>query len=241
MDLPTKILEQIAFNSRFKIEEHMLIVMKESTHEKYLSQPLQTNNKQIKIAIKFLTMFNGIFNITNSNNKFHFKKSITNEDDFIQINIVPGAYEIENLHNEIKRIITDKGYYTEDEYLFTIKPNFSTLGSIIEISPTGPIISFVFEDSIRNLLGFNETILYKENIPSPNPVVIISFDNVFIETDIAHGMLFRGKRTGMIRKITMAVSPGYKFINKFHGGVQWYMMENNDIISSICFNLKKRK
>ena len=37
--------------------------------------------------------------------------------------------------------------------------NFSTLGSIVEISPQGPILGFVFDDSIGNLLGFNESIL----------------------------------------------------------------------------------
>ena len=36
----------------------------------------------------------------------------------------------------------------------------------------------------------------------------------------------------------MDVDPGYKFIEKFHGGVQWYMMESKDIISTICFKLK---
>ena len=45
--LPSKILEQIAFNTRPKIEEHMLIVMDKSTHEEHLSQPLQTNNKPV--------------------------------------------------------------------------------------------------------------------------------------------------------------------------------------------------
>ena len=32
-----------------------------------------------------------------------------------------------------------------------IKPNFSTLGSIIEIQPQRPIISFVFNDSISKI------------------------------------------------------------------------------------------
>ena len=36
----------------------------------------------------------------------------------------------------------------------------------------------------------------------------------------------------------MDVDPGYKNIEKFRGGVQWYMMESKDIISSICFKLK---
>ena len=135
--------------------------MDKSTHEQHLSQPLQASIEQFKIAVTFLTGFNGIFNVTNSNNKFHFKKTLI-EEDFIQIFIPPGAYEIESLNNEIKRIISDKGHYTKDEYPFTIKPIFSKLGSIIEIKPRGPIIGFLFDDCIRNLLEFQETILYEE-------------------------------------------------------------------------------
>ena len=63
MELTTKLLEQIAFNTRSKIEEQMLMVMDKSTHEKYIFQPLQTNDKKSKIAVTFLTGYNGIFNI----------------------------------------------------------------------------------------------------------------------------------------------------------------------------------
>ena len=126
-------LEQIAFNTRPKIEEHMLIVMDKSTHEEHLFQPLQTNNKQFKIAITFLSAYNGFFNVTNSDNKFYFFKSIS-DDDHIQISIRLGVYEIEALNIEIKKIVIDEGHYTEVEYPFHIKPDFNTLGSIIEIS-----------------------------------------------------------------------------------------------------------
>ena len=237
MELPSKLLEQIAFNTRPKIEEHMLIVMNKSTHEEHLFQPLQTNNKQFKIAVTFLTGYNGIFNVTNSNNKFYFLKSIT-DDDHIKITIPPGAYEIKSLNNEIKRIIIDQEYYTETNYPFNIKPNISTLGSIIEISTQGPAITFIPDDSMRVLLGFNKTTIFEEYNLSPHPVDILSFDNIFIETDIAKGMIFRGKRSGIILNFTMDVDPGYKYIEKFHGGVQWYMMESKDVISSICFKLK---
>ena len=80
MELSSKLMEQIVFNTRTKIEEHMLINMDKSTHEELLSQQLQTNNKQFKIAITFLTHYIGIFNVTDSNNKFYFKKTITDED-----------------------------------------------------------------------------------------------------------------------------------------------------------------
>ena len=239
MELPSKLLEQIAFNTRPKIEEHMLIIMDKSTHEEHLSQPLQTNNKQFKIAVTFLTGYNGIFNVTNLNNKFYFTKSVTDEDGYIIITIPQGSYEIESLNNEIKRIIIDEEHYTEANYPFNIKPNFSTLGSIIEISTQGPVITFTPEDSVGDLLGFNKTTIYEEYNLSPNPVDILSFDNIFIDTNIAQGLIFKGKRTGIIHNFTMDVDPGYKYIEKFRGGVQWYMMESKDIISSICFKLKK--
>ena len=237
MELPSKLLEQIVFNTRPKIEEHMLIVMCKSTHEEHLSQPLQTNNKQFKIGVTFLTGYNRIFNLTSKNNKFYFIKSIT-DDDHIQITITPGAYEIESLNNEIKRIIVNEGHYTEVDYPFTIKPNFSTLGSFIETSTEGPAITFVPDDSMGDLLGFNKTTIYEEYNLSPNPVDFLSFDNIFLECNIARGMIFKGGRSGIIHNFTMDVNPGYKYIEKFRGGVQWYMMESKDIISSICFKLK---
>ena len=238
MELPSKLLEQIAFNTRPKIEEHMLIVKDKSTLEEHLSQALQTNNKQFKIAFTFLTGYNGIFNVTNVNDKFYFIKSITDKDGYIQISLPPGAYEIESSDSEIKRKIIDEGHYTEVNYPFTIEPTFSTLGSIIETSAEGPIITFVPDDSIRNLLGFNKTTIFEEKIFSNNTVDILSFDNIFLESDTAHGMTFKDKRSGIKRIFTMDVNPGYKYLENFRGGVQWYMMESKDIISSKCFNFK---
>ena len=72
----------------------------------------------------------------NSNKTFYSKKSF-NEEDFIQITIPSGAYELESLNDEFQRNLIDKCHYTEAENPFTIKPNFSTLGSVIEINPQG--------------------------------------------------------------------------------------------------------
>ena len=76
MELPSKFLEQIAFNTRPRLEEHMLIIMDKSPHGEHLFQIIQTNNKQFKIAITFLSAYKAIFNVTNSKNKFYFTKSI---------------------------------------------------------------------------------------------------------------------------------------------------------------------
>ena len=180
MEFPSKLLEQIAFDTRPKIEEHMLIILDKSIHEEHLSSPLQTNNKHFKIAITFLSAYNGIFNVTSENNKFYFTKSITDDDHYLMITISPGAYEIESLNDEIKRIIINDEHFTEDNYPFVIKPNFSTLGSIVEISNEESAISFKASDSIGSPLGFNKRTIYEEFNLSDNPVDILSFDNIFI-------------------------------------------------------------
>ena len=196
---------------------------------------MQTNNKQFETVVTFLTGYNGIFNVTNLNNKFCFKENF-NDGESIQTSRSQGAYEIESLNNEIKRIIIDEGYYSENNYPFTIKPNFSTLGSIVDLSQTGPNISFVIEKSIGKVLMrryYTMNIIY-------HLILWIFFHLIifFFETDIAQGMIFKGERSGIIHNFTMVVDPGYKYIEKFTAGNQWYLMDTKDFISSINFNLK---
>ena len=92
------------------------------------------------------------------NNKFYFLTPINQLEQFV---IPPDAYELESLNEEIKRIIIEEGYATESNYPFLIKPNFSTLGSIIEIT-SGYQIDFTQNKTIRDLLGFNLVKFYEE-------------------------------------------------------------------------------
>ena len=66
-----------------------------------------------------------------------------------------GAYEIESVNDEVKRIFFEEGHFTESEYPFKIKPKISTLGIIIDISRQDPLISFLPDDSIGGLLLFD--------------------------------------------------------------------------------------
>ena len=167
MELPSKILKQTAIKTNPEIEEPVLMVLDKSTHVQHLAQPLQTHNKQFKKAVYFLTDSNGNFNVTDKNNKFYFTVSI-NDDDFNHTTVQPGAHEIQSLNNEIKRNIFEERYFTETTYPFTIKPNFSTLESNIEISSpnTDSQIASTPDDSIRDLLGFKPKLLHEEYILS---------------------------------------------------------------------------
>ena len=99
----------------------------------------------------------------------------------------------------------------------------------------------MFNNNIGNLLGFHETILWQEYNLSSNPVWNLSFDNSFLECDVAKGRIFKGRRSGIIHNFTMDVDPRNKYIEKFRGSNQWYMMENKDLISSNSFKLKYEK
>ena len=94
----------------------------------------------------------------------------------------------------------------------------------------------MFDDSIRDFLGFNAQTLYEQYNLSRNPVDIISFNNLFTETDIAQGMIFKGKRSGKTMNFTMSVPPGYKYVCRFEGGIQWFMLLSKDIISIFLSN-----
>ena len=135
-------------------------------------------------------------------------KSITHEGGFIQTTIPPGAYEIESLNKEIKKIIIDEGQFTEVNYTFKIQQIFSTLGSIKEFSQQGPKLSFMSDDSIRDLSGFPAITLFEGYNLSPNRVDILSFDDIFIHTNIAQRMIFKCKRSGIIHNFTMDLNPG---------------------------------
>ena len=87
--------------------------MDKSTHAKHLSRPLQTNLKKIEIGFIFLTGYNGIINVANSNNTFYFKKSIANKDGVIEITIPQSASELESLIDEFRRIVIDEDDFTE--------------------------------------------------------------------------------------------------------------------------------
>ena len=237
MELSNKTLDQIAFNTGAKIEEHMLIVMDKSIHELFLNEALQTNNKQFKIAITFLTDYNGIFNITEANNKFSY---ITPEKMIVDIEIPKGAYELEAIDLEIKRLMVSNGDSDGETFPITIKPNFNTQESIIEIED-GWEIDFTYAGTIRTLLGFDARVVSENYNLSDHLVDIISFDNIVVECDIAQGMIINGKRTRVIHNFTMDVNPGYKYMEKFRGGIMWFMMENKDFISAINFKLRNEK
>ena len=113
-------------------------------------------------------------------------------------------------------------YFTEDNYPIIIKPNVSALGTIKEIQPNfiGTQISFVHDDSFRDLLLFDPVVMYEKHNLLQNPVDKLLFDKNYLGTDIAQVMIFKGKRSGLIAIFGMDVDPRYKYIENFRDGIQ---------------------
>ena len=65
------------------------------------------------------------------------------------------------------------------------------------------------------------------------------FDSIFLDCAIALGIFFENRRSSIIHNFIMNENRGLRCVEKFRGGVHWYMMENKDFISNINFKLKK--
>ena len=194
----------------------------------------------MKVAVTFLNGYNGIFNVVNKNNKFIII-SVFEGAEYKVISKTARAYELENLNEEIKRIFMEEGYITEEDYPFAIKPNFSTMKSNIEIEPgRGWQISFVQDDTLRDRLGFEPKMKHDDYNLSDYPVDILHFDKIFLETDVAQGLISKGTKSGINHNFMMDVDPGYKSLETFRGGVQWYMKVRKDFISNASFELKNK-
>ena len=199
MEISSKLIDQIALKTRPEIEEIMLIITYIPFHEAHQSQPLQSNKKEFKIDVTFLSGFKSIFKVTNKKNKFCCTMS-SSIDDFNQLTVPPGTYGIESLNNEIKRIIGEEFFFTKAKNSFTIKPSFSILGFIVEISSniTGNHFVFTSDYSIRDLLCFRRVILHEEY--NLHIIRLIFYHLIkFYSRQISLTVKFsKDKRTGMI-------------------------------------------
>ena len=103
---------------------------------------------------------------------------------------------------------------------------------------TGSQIAFTPDEKIPDLTGNKPVKLHNENIFSYYPFDIQSFDNIFLETDFAQGMIYEAKRSGVTSSFIMDVDPGNKYVEKIRGGVNWYMIGSKGFISNINFKFK---
>ena len=155
-----------------------------------------SQHKSYVLGLVELLTFNSIPNIDIGNNKFYVGEHI--------LTLPTGSYEIDDIEKELKEQLKLKNIS------FNLKPNNSTLRSIIECSHD---IDFTPKDSIANLLGFSNRILKSnEKHTSENPVHILKVNTLRVECNITTGAYINGQKVHTIHEFFPSVPPGYKII-----------------------------
>ena len=121
------------------------------------------------------------------------------ENEFIDINLVPGVYELIEINNTIKQIITDSGYELDDKSKFkkdltvfsiefNIIPDTISMKSVLTTS--NPIH---FNSKLNKVLGFTQRDYPSGTHTSEKPVMITTTDKVHLKCDCVDGSIVNGQ------------------------------------------------
>ena len=101
------------------------------------------------IGVSSFNTYNSIFNVTSKNNKIIYFDGLMYWKEII---LPPGAYEIEQINDEIARQLSF------EESPIILEANTATLHSIIRLS-SGFKVDFTQPNTLGDLLGFDSVIL----------------------------------------------------------------------------------
>ena len=149
LEASNKLLEEIAKNTKKRPEQTLEFKMTTSSKRFPIDPPLSLHDGDYCMGLISLSVYNTIYNVTEKNNNFRYY----NGDKWFDLNITPGAYELEQINDFIQRFTGE---------LITITANVSTQKCEIKLAE-GYMIDFTLANTIGTVLGFN----YKQinNIP----------------------------------------------------------------------------
>ena len=198
---------------------------------------LLTSNKKKKLPKKdfdYLKQMKSNISITIPNLEI--------ENEFIDINLVPGGYELIEINNTIKQIITDSGYELDDKSKFkkdltvfsiefNIIPDTISMKSVLTTS--NPIH---FNSELNKVLGFTQRDYPSGNHTSEKPVMITTTDKVHLKCDCVDGSIVNGIREQILFSFNLSAPPGYKIIKE--PTTVLYKLTNKTRLDTIQFFLE---
>jgi hypothetical protein len=197
-----------------------------------LSPPIYLNaNKQYEAALLSINLYNSIPNVTEKNNKFRY--SADNGDNWKNITLSKGSYELPAINDEIQRQMLINGDYdsNNNKFYITITANIAELKSIIDITNESYLVDFTVENSIGSTLGFNPLIIRYGHNKSQNIVDITKVNSVLVNVDIISGSYVNGNQSPAIYSFDPnRVSPGYKIDERPNPTLIFYH------VSRLCIN-----
>ena len=141
LEANNKLLEEIAKNTKKRPEQTLEFKMTTSSKRFPIDPPLSLHDGDYCMGLISLSVYNTIYNVTEKNNNFRYY----NGDKWIEINITPGAYELEQINDFIQRFTGE---------LITITANVSTQKCEIKLAK-GYMIDFRIPNTIGTVLGFD--------------------------------------------------------------------------------------
>lgn len=195
-----------------------------------LVDPIDINNENgAYICFKSLFMYYSIPNISSKNNnfKYSFINNLDSGQNWRDIFLEPGSYEIENIETNLQHQIKSYLFYDSNDLdadflipKITIKADHATGRSVIEV-PANCQIDFTTNNSIGKLLGFNKKILKQGIHVSDNLIDIMSINSLNVTCDIAQGSIVNGNLSNRLHTFFPNESPGEK-INEKARNLIWY-------------------
>ena len=127
------------------------------------------------------------------------------ENDFFEIYLTPGVYELVDINNAIKQKINESDY----DFKFDLIPDTISMQSV---STTSNNIQFNFK--LNTVLGFTHTVYPPGTHTSEKPVMITTTDKVHLKCDCVDGSIVNGIREQILFSFNLSAPPGYKIIKE---------------------------
>jgi len=196
-------LKDIANNTNRHHDFSILLTSNYNSFTTNIYPPIQLDDSW-QIGLMNFSVYNNIQNTTAVNNVF--KYSIDGGTTWKTITRSPGSYEIDSINSEINRLMTVNG-----DTGTTISANPITLGSVVNITPALTGVDFTISNSLASLLGFGSVEMGTGYNISPNPVDIITINQILVNCDIIGNLYLNNSPFPAIYSFPINVSTGERF------------------------------
>ena len=178
-----------------------------SSVEKINTCMVDSYSKNKKLTRKDFDQLKKIINQINQNikDKTIIIPEFGIENDFVEIELPPGVYELVDINRIMKQKLSDSDF----EFEFNIEADTISMKSVLTTS--NPIY---FNSKLNELLGFTNTHYIQGTHISEKPVMITTTDKVHLKCDCVDGSIVNGIREQILFSFNLSAPPGYKIIKE---------------------------
>ena len=201
------------------------------------SPPIELRKDKIyEMALVNLETYYSFPNIDKTNNIF--KYSIDKGIKWLEIEIPEGSYELNQINNELFRIMKSRKHYDEknNKSYINISANLATLKCIIQINDPNYQVDFSHKRSMNSLLGYDKKVISNPYNEGTNTVNILTINSILVECSIIEGSYLDSRQEPIIYSFFPKCLPGEKIIETSRNLI--YLPLIVKTISNIAIKLK---